>query len=253
MSENELPEELRGSAELLQEQVEEGREEGRDPLQLSEDDGLTLVNDDTPDFDKHYLRMLETGPFDDSSDKVLVSFSDSAIPEMVQERIRETIQSGVLFSDFESIPSSRRIDLQTEFMDMLTEDGWTTDTLVDRLQEFEPELSDARAENIARSETAEIINTSRESAYEERDLEDDLFKWTGTDEDGTSDNHRTTRACGWLKEQTNPKFGGTPRPLGELKELVGEAWEHDPDMDQDLSRGWTAHPQERHTFTRHIA
>ena len=247
-----LPDELAASAAITAQSAGAELDTSAD-FELSDGDSLTLVNDDTPDFDKHYLRLFETGVADKGSEKLLVSFSESGVPEMVHERIREAIMGGALFSDFESIPSSRLMDLRTEFADMLTEDGWTTDSLVDQLQEFDPELSDARAENIARSETAEIVNTAREDAYLERDLGDDLFKWTGTDEDGTSDNHRTTRACGWLKEQTNPEFGGTPRPLDELKELIGEAWKHDPDMDQDLSRGWTAHPQERHTFTRHIA
>jgi hypothetical protein len=111
-------------------------------------------------------------------------------------------------------------------------------------------LTQDQAETIARTEVASAANTARAEGYEERGQEEgEVFKWVGVFDDG-----RTTDACKWLLEQTNPKHGGTPVPLDELRELIDEAPEHDPEMQDDLARpgNYTVHPNERKTFVRHI-
>jgi len=75
-----------------------------------------------------------------------------------------------------------------------------------------------------------------------------LFYWSGN-LDG-----RTTEACRWLIEQTNPFHGGEPVPLEELKELIDEAWTHDDDMTENMARpdNYTVHINERKTFARAV-
>jgi len=137
-----------------------------------------------------------------------------------------------------------------EFMteQLVDQDGWTTDGIANRLQDLEPELSKSEAEVIARSETASIVNSAREQGYKEQGMEDERFAWVGSLDD------RTTEACRWLIEKTNPKHGGDPVPLDELKELIAEAPTHDPKMDDNLARpdDFVVHPQERKTFTRQV-
>ena len=105
------------------------------------------------------------------------------------------------------------------------------------------------ARTIARTETASVLNSSREDGYVEQGVaDDDLFYWTGA-EPGDS---RQTEACEWLIEKTNPFHGGNPVSLERLRELVAEAPTHDPDMQDDLARpeNWVIHPNERSTFAK---
>lgn len=223
----------------------EGREDAGE-RGLSDASDRSLIDDTTPDFDAHYLRLLEGHAWHPDTDRALIA--DTGVPEAVQARLREAILGGALFSDFDTIPSDDLAALRQEFVDMLDAEGWTTDSLTEQLQDFEPSLSDAEAERIARTETASVVNTAREEAYEDRGLEDDRFKWVGTED------RRTTEACTWLKDQTNPDHGGTPVTLERLQELVAEAPTHDADMQDDLARpdNYVVHPNERHTYVRHV-
>jgi len=137
-----------------------------------------------------------------------------------------------------------------EFMteQLVDKDGWTTDGIANRLQDLEPELSKAEAETIARTETASIVNTAREEGYQETGMGDEQFYWVG----GTDD--RTTEACNWLMDETNPNHGGDPVSLDELKALIEEAPEHDPEMQDNLARpeDFVVHPNERKTFVRDV-
>ena len=226
------------------EQAVDAELENRD---LSE--GLTLVDDATPDFDRHYLRLFETGVGSKESDKLLVSFSESGVPQMVQERMRDVIMGGALFSDFENIPSSDLMELRTEFANMLTEDGWTTDILTDQIQELEPQLEDYEAERIARTETQHIVNESRKQAYQERGLEDAQFKWVGTDDHRNAE-FDGVEICREIAQRTDPKLGGTPRTLDELDELIQEIHS---DLGVNTSyREFTPHINCRHTYVRHV-
>jgi hypothetical protein len=102
------------------------------------------------------------------------------------------------------------------------------------------------AQRIARTETASVVNTAREEGYKQQGQGDDLFYWSGN-----LDN-RTTDACRWLIEKTNPNHGGDPVSLEELKDLIEEAPTHDDDMDDNMARpeNYTVHINERKTFIR---
>ena len=247
-----LPDELNDEANAVSESMgieDTEPETGPEDVEASEDDGLTLVDDSTPDFDRHYLRLFETGVGSKENDKLLVSFSESGVPEMVQERMRDVIMGGALFSDFENIPSSDLMELRTEFANMLTEDGWTTDILTDQIQELEPQLEDYEAERIARTETQHIVNESRKQAYQERGLEDAQFKWVGTDDHRNAE-FDGVEICREIAQRTDPKLGGTPRTLDELDELIQEIHS---DLGVNTSyREFTPHINCRHTYVRHV-
>jgi len=186
--------------------------------------------------------------WDAPSDTRMLLISETQTPEFVKERIRQAILGGSLFSDFDTMPSGARDELQRFMLDELTSDGWTIDSLAEKLQELPGIDTDAKAKTIARSETASTLNTARMGGYEEQGLGDDLFYWSGN-LDG-----RETEACAWLIQKTNPFHGGTPVPKDELRDLIEEAPTHDPNMDDNLARpqDWVIHPNERKAPVRHV-
>lgn len=200
-----------------------------------------------PDWDEHFLELFDRVWTADSN-KNLLEFSPSQVPDFVKERLREAIWGGSVFSDIESIPDSERMQMRNFLVEELEDDRWSIDGIADRLQDLDAGLSQDRAELIARTEVASTVNTAREEGYQERGNEDDLFYWTGA-----LDN-RTTDACEWLIRQTNPNHGGNPVPMDKLKELIEEAPEHDPDMQDNLARpeNFVVHPAERKTFVRYV-
>jgi hypothetical protein len=211
--------------------------EGAD-IEMGDSGNVNLAGEDTPDWDRHYLNMLENVAWADATDRTLIGASE--VPDMVQNRLRDTILGGTLFGDIESIPSSERMQLREFMLETLTDkDGWTTDELTNQIEQLGVDRD--RAEMIARTETASAVNTAREEAYSERGLEDAKFKWVSQDDD------RRTDACAWLTEQTEDGVS-----MDKLKDLIDEAPEHDPDMQNDLARpeNFVVHPNERSTWTR---
>lgn len=182
----------------------------------------------------------------EETDKTLTQFNEGELPEMVLERLRQAIMGGSVFSDIESISSSQRQELQTFLMDSLSDDEWSLDNLASELSDNFG-VSEDRAELIARSETQSAVNAAAEDAYE--DLEEERgeefrYKWVGNIDS------RTTQACEWLLNETNPKFGGTPVSLEELKDLIQEAPEHDDSLDDNMARTWAPHPGCRKRYVR---
>lgn len=186
-----------------------------------------------------WQRILEEKLWNDATDEALLGFTDSEMPEFVRNRLREAILAGALFSNFEDIPDGDMMDLRMEFVDALSEDGWTIGELRDRIQDLEPQLDEHEAERIARTETQAVVNDAREIGYREREDFDALqFRWVGPGD------HRTTEVCEDIKAAV-PDEG---LPLDELQEVVHEtAREHDHDP-----RKWTPHIQCRHTYVRAV-
>lgn len=174
----------------------------------------------------------------------LLQFTESETPEFVKDRIRDALLSDVIFSDIDSIRASQRDQLREFMLETLTSDGWTVDELSDQIEQLG--VNPERADTIARTETASVLNRSREIGYQEKGQGDDMFYWSGALDS------RTTEACQWLINKTNPFEGGNPVRLNELKELIEEAPEHDDDMQDDLARpnDFVVHPQERKSFVR---
>ena len=209
---------------------------------------------------EHALLEVYQNAFDADGDVRLADLTERSLPDFVRQRIRDSIMGGALFSDFDTIDNSRLQELQTFMIDELAEsEGWTFDTISEKLQEFDSSLSDSEAETIARTETQSIINDAREEGYEETGMiENEEFYWTGSIDD------RTTDACRWLIggtseaeniggafDGTNPNYGGNPVSLDELKDLVKEAARKDPEIDTE-AREWTPHINCRKTYVRNV-
>jgi len=175
-----------------------------------------------------------------------VSFSSSGTPEFVLERIRRAIMDGAMFSQFESVPSDRLMNLRQTFADELGNDNFTLDSITEGLLEFESDLDRDAAERIARTESSAVLNRARELGYEERGDADGLFYWSGAD----PGDDRQTEACRLLIERTNPFHGGEPVPMDELRSLLTWAAEQDDDLDASMVRedSWIIHINERSTL-----
>lgn len=183
----------------------------------------------------------------EDTSKTLTQFSESEIPEMVQQRLKDAIRTGAVFSAFEELPSGELMDFRTRLEDMLTDDEWSLDTMAGELSD-RFDVSEDKAETWARTETQSIVNHAAEDAYEELEEErgeEFRYKWVGNVDD------RTTEACEWLLEQTNPSYGGTPVTLERLKELIQEAPEHDDDIETQ-AREFTPHINCRKRYVRHV-
>lgn len=209
--------------------------------------GNKHLSNDTPEWDAHYLELFDR-IWNSDSGRNLFQFDDYEVPEFAKNRLRDAVLSGSVFSDIESIPSDQRGQLKNFLIEELEDDRWNIDGIADRLQDLDADIPQNQAETIARTELASTVNKAREIGYEEREDDDSLFYWTGVLND------RTTDACEWLIRQTNPKHGGKPVAMNELKELIDEAPEHDDDMQDDLARpdDWVVHPNERKTWVRHV-
>lgn len=234
-------------ADSKQEELEEARENAE--LSDGDTDFRNSVETDGWQAWEHTLYELHQQAFEADGDVRLANFTERALPDFVKDRLQESIMQGAIFSQFDTLVENDIMQLREFMTEELTQnDGWTTDSIAGRLMDLESELSRQEAEVIARSETASVVNSAREQGYKEQGMEDERFAWVGSLDD------RTTEACRWLIEKTNPKHGGEPVPLDELKELIAEAPTHDPEMDDNLARpdDFVVHPQERKTFTRQV-
>lgn len=219
--------------------------------------------------DSIYMELWEHAICSDDGERHLFGpFRDTSMPDFVRDNIRESIMGGAIFSNFEDVASEELWNVRENMLESLEQDGWTIDGVTDQLLHNIDGLEDRdRAERIARTETNSILNHSREKAYEEFELDDGLFYWTGA----SPPDHRQTAICAWLIagdsaaqdalenetwpstgfEGTNPNYGGEPVPIDELKELVQEAAELDPTYDLS-AREWTPHINCRSTWVRHV-
>ena len=169
-------------------------------------------------------------------------FWESDIPERIINKVREAIDNGAIFDSFESVDENS--DVVEFFKDKLSErENWSIGRLTSEFSDqFGVPSSDAST--LIRTEMASVLGNARQDVYEDLEEtmdEEPVFKWVGPDD------HRTTEACEWLKEQTNPDYGGTPRTMSKLIELEKEA--HEKFFDLDTFRKHVVHPNERHMFT----
>jgi hypothetical protein len=231
--------------------------EDTDGVALAQDTERGLrqeVYEHAPDEDAALLRMQQevVNPDTDLS-RQLVDITGTHIadgastPEFVLQRIRDAINDGVIFSDFEDIPGGQLMELRQDFIDALGQDDFTLRDVTDRLMD-DFNIDRDSAETIARTESSAALNKAREIGYEERDEAQAKFYWTGA----SPPDERQTEACAWLINKTNPFEGGTPVELTELRDLVNEAPRHDEDMRDTLARpdSWVVHPNERSTFVK---
>ena len=169
--------------------------------------------------------------------------ADDVVPEFVQEAIRTVIDAGAVFGDIEGLTAYQQSKLEETFKEKLTQpSGWSLDSLTSALKDTLG-LDTDQAEAVARTETASILNKACEEGYESQGRMDEReFKHVGPSD------FRTTEACQWLKEQTNPSYGGDPVSLDEYKQLIQEA--NDRFVDGHDAREFVPHIACRHTYTQ---
>lgn len=170
------------------------------------------------------------------------------VPPNVQRRISDAVRR----NDFRTIEDASSARLEQFFEEKLTQpQGWSVDSLARGLRE-QGLVESENARTAARTESAAILSRAREDATAElaANVEDDvLHYWDGPDDGGVSE------MCQWLKEQTNPEFGGIPVPMDELRDLQEEAIRRFSEQDPGATavRDFVLHPQERHTFRSVLA
>ncbi|UIO98889.1 hypothetical protein Hbl1158_10120 [Halobaculum sp. CBA1158] len=143
---------------------------------------------------------------------------DDDIPEFVETAVREALDSGAIHSSFEQLSSRARAELIDFFEEKLTQpQGWSLESLATDIEDRFG-VSHEYAETLARDQAGDVLRKAREVGYREQgELDERVFKHVGPADDRKSD------ACWWLLEETNPAYGGTPRPLDEYKGLIQEA------------------------------
>ena len=179
-------------------------------------------------------------------DRGLFEFDPEEVPEFVMENLRAAIDDS-LFSDFEQIPDQARMAVRAALLDSLEQQhGWSIRSIMDNLADNIPgEVSEQYLETVARSETQHLVSTAAEESYRERlDMDAAEFRWSGM----PYDPDRSTDACQWIEAQIEQAGGGVS--MDRLKELIQEAPEHDPDLDDGMAREWSPHPQCTHRPVR---
>jgi phage portal protein BeeE len=169
--------------------------------------------------------------------------SDEDVPEYVVDHIETVVDTDGVWDDFKSLPGRVADVIQGTLKDALTQpQGWSLDSMVDRMADELPRADPDDLETIARTESASVLNDAREDGYRDRGLDDALFYWQGPSDS------RETDACEDLKDETNPSYGGDPVPLSEL--VTKERNVHAEYFDNLSFRKHVIHPNERHTFVR---
>lgn len=163
---------------------------------------------------------------------------EDSVPEYVRDAIEAVIDSGeAIFDGIESLTAGQEADLEDFFREKLTQpEGWSLDSLAEGLRD-QFDLDHEVADTIGRTESARVLNKTREEAYKQQgDVDDRLFRWTGPGD------HRTTDACEWVKEQTD---GGVT--LERMHDILEEA---SNEFFPNLKYGGdlVLHPNERHTM-----
>jgi hypothetical protein len=207
----------------------------------------TLTKAECETIDRVLLHAHKTQVSPESVDQIEKAAwsGDQSVPEYVFDAIRDAIADGAVFRDFDSIPGDVVDTVEGILEDNLTQaQGWSLDSIVDDMSKTFPGVDTADIEAVTRTEVTSVLSTAREKGYERRGQADgdDVFYWEGADDS------RITDACKELLELTNPRHGGTPRPLDELIELEKRVHDkHFPELD---FRRHVIHPNERKTFVR---
>lgn len=222
--------------------------------------GVTLSKEEVETLDRVLLSAWSSQIEPETVEKIEKAAwtGDDGVPEYVFDAIREAIDKGAVFRDFESLPGRVVDKVENLLAENLTQSqGWSLDSIVDDMQDAFPGVDKDDLETVARTETASVLNTAREEGYEDRGSvgEEDVFYWAG------SDDSRITQACKDLMIATGQASGtieapirnppGEPVPMARLIEMERVVSDyHFPDLD---FRRHIIHPNERKTFVRDVS
>lgn len=218
----------------------------------------SLPDDEWASYDRHLVEAHRTQIQPDSVDDIEKRAwnRDDEVPEYVREGVLESIDRGAIFDQIQSVPGTLRETLEDTLRDSLTQpQGWSLDSITDRLSDAFPGVDDEALETVARTETTSVLNEAREVGYESREDADRFrFYWQG------SEDSRTTQLCEDLMIATG-SASGTPEAFDDypgeavdmktLVRLEREASDyHSPDLQ---FRRHVPHINCRKTFVRDAA
>lgn len=200
---------------------------------------------------EHVERKLRAGmPVTDVDMKgAPVYATRNDVPPNVQNRIESALED----HDFSVATTIDTPTLQDVFRKSLTQpQGWSIDSIATNLRKATDGVDRDTARTTAQTEATAILNEARAKAVRELEQEtgvDVLHYWDGPDDEDTTD------MCTWLKEQTNPEYGGDPVSMDELEQLQRTAIEKYGDGQPYAGsvRSHVLHPNERHTHRSILA
>lgn len=177
-----------------------------------------LSDDEWASYDRALLEAHATQIQPDSVDDIEKRAwnRDDEVPEYVREGVLNAIDRGAIFEQIESVPGTLRETLEDILRDSLTQSqGWSLDSIVDRLSDAFPGVGTDDLETVARTETTSVLNEAREAGYESREDADRFrYYWQG------SEDSRTTQACTDIMIATGTASG---TPETDFSEVPGEA------------------------------
>ena len=177
-----------------------------------------LSDDEWASYDRALLEAHATQIQPDSVDDIEKRAwnRDDEVPEYVREGVLNAIDRGAIFEQIESVPGTLRETLEDILRDSLTQSqGWSLDSIVDRLADAFPGVDVDDLETVARTETTSVLNEAREAGYESREDADRFrYYWQG------SEDSRTTQACTDIMIATGTASG---TPETDFSEVPGEA------------------------------
>lgn len=176
--------------------------------------------------------------------------SDDDVPQMVIDLIHSVVDGSVVWNDFAGYSQQAAEAVQNSLEENLAQpQGWSIESLVRDLRDMYSGMAVEQALNIARTETAAILNSAREDAYKEReDADEYVYYWQGPTD------HRTTAVCREIKQEVERRGGNVPLP--ELRNILrAKAQKYENTAEGGTPERvdeFVPHYQCRHTFIRDV-
>lgn len=137
---------------------------------------------------------------------------DSDVDEETQEWVEAVLDmKDPMWDEYDGVPMAAGMTVKQEIRDSITQpQGWSLDSIVDRLDDEFPNLEEFNKRRIARQEVAGVLNGAKITALLAQPS-DPKVKWVGPDDADTTD------LCEEVKSEVE---GGVP--VSELVELLEE-------------------------------
>jgi len=181
-------------------------------IELSKQDDV-----DVEKVEKELLRAFKEQVWPEDLEKAPTMWSsDDEVPDFVSRWVEDVIEHSdpMWEGSFDDVPVTEENKVHDAVKDSLTQpQGWSTQSIANRLQSTFEWMNQDRAETIARQEVAAVLNKAREIAYRARGDADQLvFDWVGPDDLDMTD------ICEDVKSRINSEGGAVT--LDKLKEIL---------------------------------
>ena len=189
-----------------------------DDVEWADDDAdadrLALSDDEFAEYEAHLIaaHKSQIQPESISDIEKRAWRRDDEVPEYVRQGVLDAIDRGAIFDSFETVPGTLRETVEDILRDSLTQpQGWSLDSVVDRMSDAFPGIDEDDLETVARTETTSVLNHARETGYKDREDADRFkFYWQG------SMDSRTTQLCEDLMIATGVESGTPETPFDEV-------------------------------------